>query len=73
VGVPGAIFGPMARTYAMGITGGIVFALTLTPVLATKFVPAQHEERENFLMRFLHRLYHYFAIFFFPFGARCVP
>ncbi|HXX66309.1 MAG TPA: efflux RND transporter permease subunit, partial [Polyangiaceae bacterium] len=60
VGVPGAIFGPMARTYAMGITGGIIFALTLTPVLATKFVPAQHEERENFLMRFLHKIYNPF-------------
>jgi heavy metal efflux system protein len=57
VGVPGAIFGPMARTYAMAITGGILFALTLTPVLAAKFIPAQHEEKENFLMRFLHRLY----------------
>jgi heavy metal efflux system protein len=60
VGVPGAIFGPMARTYAMGITGGILFALTLTPVLATKFIPAQHEEKENFLMRFLHKLYNPF-------------
>jgi heavy metal efflux system protein len=60
VGVPGAIFGPMARTYAMGITGGILFALTLTPVLATQFVPAQHEEKENFLMRFLHKLYNPF-------------
>jgi cobalt-zinc-cadmium resistance protein CzcA len=60
VGVPGAIFAPMARTYAMGITGGILFALTLTPVLATKFVPAHHEEKENFLMRFLHKLYNPF-------------
>ncbi|HXX65840.1 MAG TPA: efflux RND transporter permease subunit, partial [Polyangiaceae bacterium] len=40
VGVPGAIFAPMARTYAMGITGGILFAMTLTPVLASKFVSA---------------------------------
>jgi cobalt-zinc-cadmium resistance protein CzcA len=60
VGVPGAIFGPMAKTYAMGITGGILFALTLTPVLASKFIPAQHEEKENFLMRFLHKLYNPF-------------
>src|SRR5580658_955456 len=60
VGVPGAIFGPMAKTYAMGITGGILFALTLTPVLATRFIPAQHEEKENFLMRFLHKVYNPF-------------
>src|SRR5580658_10209518 len=60
VGVPGAIFGPMARTYAMGITGGILFALTLTPVLSARFIPAQHEEHENFLMRFLHKVYNPF-------------
>jgi cobalt-zinc-cadmium resistance protein CzcA len=60
VGVPGAIFGPMARTYATAITGGILFALTLMPVLATKFIPAQHEEKENFLMHFLHKVYNPF-------------
>ncbi|HXX65842.1 MAG TPA: efflux RND transporter permease subunit, partial [Polyangiaceae bacterium] len=60
VGVPGAIFAPMARTYAMGITGGILFAMTLTPVLASKFVSAHHEEKENFLMRVLHKIYNPF-------------
>jgi heavy metal efflux system protein len=60
VGVPGAIFGPMARTYATAISGGILFALTLTPVLASKFLPAQHEEKENFLMHFLHKVYNPF-------------
>jgi heavy metal efflux system protein len=60
VGVPGAIFAPMAKTYAMGITGGILFAMTLTPVLASKFIPAHHEEKENFVMRFLHKLYNPF-------------
>ena len=60
VGVPGAIFGPMARTYATAIIGGILFALTLTPVLAAKFLPAMHEEKENFIMRFLHKVYNPF-------------
>jgi cobalt-zinc-cadmium resistance protein CzcA len=60
VGVPGAIFAPMARTYAMGITGGILFAMTLTPVLASEFLPPHHEENENFLMRALHKLYNPF-------------
>jgi cobalt-zinc-cadmium resistance protein CzcA len=60
VGVPGAIFAPMARTYAMGITGGILFAMTLTPVLASKFLPPNHEEKENWVMRFLHKLYNPF-------------
>jgi cobalt-zinc-cadmium resistance protein CzcA len=59
-GVPGAIFAPMAKTYAMGITGGILFAMTLTPVLAVRFIPAQHEEKENFVMRLLHRVYNPF-------------
>ena len=56
-GVPGAIFAPMARTYAFAIGGAIVLALTLTPVLAKRFVPAQLEEKENLLMRGLHRVY----------------
>ena len=60
VGVPGAIFAPMARTYATAITGGILFALTLTPVLAAKLLPPDLEEKENFLMHFLHKVYNPF-------------
>jgi cobalt-zinc-cadmium resistance protein CzcA len=56
-GVSGVIFSPMATTYAFAIGGAILMALTLTPVLASKFVPAQAEEKENFAMRALHRLY----------------
>ena len=56
-GVPGAIFAPMARTYAFAIGGAILLALTLTPVLAKKFMPAHLEEKENALMRVLYRLY----------------
>jgi heavy metal efflux system protein len=56
-GVSGVIFAPMARTYAFAIGGAILVALTLTPTLAAKFVPAQAEEKEVFIMRWLHRLY----------------
>jgi len=56
-GVPGAIFAPMARTYAFAIGGAILLALTLTPVLTRKFLPENLEEKENFLMRVLYRLY----------------
>ena len=56
-GVAGVIFSPMAMTYAFAIGGAIVLALTLTPVLAGKFVPAQSEEKEPIVMRALHRLY----------------
>ena len=45
-GVAGVIFSPMAMTYAFAIGGAICLALTLTPVLAGKFVPAQTEEKE---------------------------
>jgi len=56
-GVAGVIFSPMAMTYAFAIGGAIVLALTLTPVLAGKFVPAQTEEKEPLVMRALHHLY----------------
>jgi cobalt-zinc-cadmium resistance protein CzcA len=56
-GVSGVIFAPMSHTYALAIGGAILLALTLTPVLASRFLPAQLEEKENFLMRFLHRAY----------------
>ena len=56
-GVAGVIFSPMAMTYAFAIGGAIVLALTLTPVLAGKFVPAQAEEKEPIVMRGLHHLY----------------
>src|SRR5208282_1171448 len=45
-GVSGVIFGPMARTYAFAIGGAIFMALTLTPVLAAQFIPANAEEKE---------------------------
>jgi cobalt-zinc-cadmium resistance protein CzcA len=56
-GVSGVIFAPMARTYAFAIGGAICLALTLTPVLASKFVPAQSEEKESLIMRVLHKAY----------------
>lgn len=56
-GVSGVIFAPMARTYAFAIGGAICLALTLTPVLASKLVPAQAEEKESFVMRVLHKAY----------------
>src|SRR5579859_1657845 len=56
-GVAGVIFSPMAMTYAFAIGGAILLALTLTPVLAGKFVPAQTEEKDPLVMRALHALY----------------
>ncbi len=56
-GVAGVIFAPMATTYAFAIGGAILLALTLTPVLAGKFVPEQTQEKEPPVMRALHRAY----------------
>jgi cobalt-zinc-cadmium resistance protein CzcA len=56
-GVSGVIFAPMARTYAFAIGGAICLALTLTPVLASKALPALAEEKESAIMRILHRIY----------------
>jgi cobalt-zinc-cadmium resistance protein CzcA len=56
-GVAGVIFSPMAMTYAFAIGGAILLALTLTPVLAAKFVPAQTQEKEPIVMRAMHAVY----------------
>ncbi|HEX2568984.1 MAG TPA: CusA/CzcA family heavy metal efflux RND transporter [Polyangia bacterium] len=62
-GVSGVIFSPMAHTYAFAIGGAILLALTLTPVLASRFLHVMpghghgdHEE-DNWLMRGLDQLY----------------
>ncbi len=54
-GVEGAIFGPMARTYAYALTGALIATFTVTPVLASLFLPAQ--VKETTIVRGLHRGY----------------
>jgi len=56
-GVEGNIFGPMARTYAYALAGGLLATFTITPALCAIILPAHVEETETFIMRFLHRLY----------------
>jgi cobalt-zinc-cadmium resistance protein CzcA len=43
-GVAGVIFSPMAHTYAFAIGAAIILALTLTPALTSKLVPAESVE-----------------------------
>ncbi|MGO9584637.1 MAG: efflux RND transporter permease subunit [Limisphaerales bacterium] len=57
-GVEGAIFGPMARTYAYALAGALIATFTVTPVLASLLLPAQVKESETIIVRGLHRLYH---------------
>jgi len=56
-GVEGNIFGPMARTYAYALMGGLIATFTVTPALSAIFLPAHVKEVETFLMRHLHRFY----------------
>ncbi|HEY2511551.1 MAG TPA: CusA/CzcA family heavy metal efflux RND transporter [Polyangiaceae bacterium] len=56
-GVAGVIFSPLAMTYAFAIGGAITMALTLTPVLASKVMSANEEEKDNFVMRALYGVY----------------
>ncbi|HEV2064776.1 MAG TPA: efflux RND transporter permease subunit, partial [Thermoanaerobaculia bacterium] len=55
-GVTGVIFSPMAHTYAYAIAGAFLLSLTLTPALASH-LPIGLEERDNALLRSLHRIY----------------
>jgi cobalt-zinc-cadmium resistance protein CzcA len=57
-GVEGAIFGPMARTYAYALAGALIATYTVTPVLASLLFPEQVKESETAIVRGLHRLYH---------------
>ncbi|APR99364.1 efflux RND transporter permease subunit [Pajaroellobacter abortibovis] len=56
-GVSGVIFSPMAHTYALAIAGAILLALTLTPLLMSRWSLPLATEKEGPLMAFLHRIY----------------
>src|SRR5262249_22147856 len=56
-GVEGNIFGPMARTYAYALAGGLLATFTITPALSAIILPAHVEETQTFVMGVLNRLY----------------
>jgi len=56
-GVEGNIFGPMARTYAYALAGGLLATFTITPALSAIILPAHVQETETLIMRITHRLY----------------
>ncbi|HUC71306.1 MAG TPA: efflux RND transporter permease subunit, partial [Stellaceae bacterium] len=56
-GVEGHIFGPMARTYAYAIAGGLIATFTLTPALSALLLPDRVAEVETFVVRGLRRIY----------------
>ena len=56
-GVEGNIFGPMARTYAYALAGGLIATFTVTPALSAIILPSHMKETETFIVRKLHALY----------------
>lgn len=56
-GVEGNIFGPMARTYAYALAGGLLATFTVTPALSAIILPMHMEETETRIMQWLHRVY----------------
>jgi cobalt-zinc-cadmium resistance protein CzcA len=56
-GVEGHIFGPMARTYAYAISGGLLATFTVTPALSSYLLPDSLEETETFLVRHLRKVW----------------
>src|SRR3954471_18210825 len=55
-GVEGHIFGPMAKTYAYALLGGLIATFTVTPALSAIILPEHVKETETILVRVLHRV-----------------
>jgi len=56
-GIEGHIFGPMAKTYAYAIAGGLIATFTVTPALCGLFLPEKPTEVDTFAVRWLRRVY----------------
>ena len=56
-GPEGALFGPMANTYAFAICGALMLAVTLTPVLCSYLFTNKQEEKETFIDRIMKLRY----------------
>ena len=56
-GVEGNIFGPMARTYAYALAGGLLATFTVTPALSAIILPSHLDEAETWIVKKLDRIY----------------
>jgi heavy metal efflux system protein len=56
-GVEGQIFGPMAKTYAYALVGGLLATFTVAPALSAVLLPERVRESETWLVRRLHHIY----------------
>jgi cobalt-zinc-cadmium resistance protein CzcA len=56
-GVEGHIFGPMAKTYAYAIIGGLIATFTISPALSVLLLSEKLDEKDTFLVRWLRQIY----------------
>ena len=56
-GVEGHIFGPMARTYAYALAGGLIATFTVSPALSALILPNTVGHAETRIVRALSRFY----------------
>jgi heavy metal efflux system protein len=56
-GIEGHIFGPMAKTYAYAIAGGLIATFTIAPALSLMLFPQVVSDRETPVVRALRRIY----------------
>jgi len=56
-GVEGHIFGPMARTYAYALLGGLIATFTVSPALSALLLPDKMAHAETRAVRALRRAY----------------
>jgi heavy metal efflux system protein len=56
-GVEGHIFGPMAKTYAYAIAGGLIATFTVSPALSSILLPDKVSEVETIVVRGLRKIY----------------
>ncbi|KAB1070084.1 efflux RND transporter permease subunit [Methylobacterium planeticum] len=52
-GVEGHIFGPMAKTYAYALVGGLLATFTVSPALSALILPKYVEERDTLIVKVL--------------------
>src|SRR5271165_5273385 len=56
-GIEGHIFGPMAKTYAYAIAGGLLATFTVTPALCGLFLHDPESEKDTLPVRLMHKIY----------------
>jgi cobalt-zinc-cadmium resistance protein CzcA len=56
-GIEGHIFGPMAKTYAYAIGGGLLATFTVTPALCGLFLHEHESEQDTLPVRLIHKFY----------------